>query len=453
MKRSLGFIVFVAALGGFLFGFDTAVISGAEGDIQELFDLSSWSLGFTVAVALIGTVIGAVTAGIPAERFGRKKIMIFIGLLYSLSAIGSALAMNWYFLIFARFIGGIGVGASSVVGPMYIAEIAPANKRGRLVAIYQLNVVGGIFIAFVSNYLIGKIDTGLWRYMLGAETIPAIAYFSMAFFIPFSPRWLVKKERIDHALKVLTQVGIKDPQASLDAIKDSVLHEFKGKHESLFKRKYRKPVIFAFLIAAFNQLSGINAIMYYAPRIFQNAGLPESDSLLHSAFIGFTSVVTTIIALSIIDRFGRRTLMFIGSLGLILFLGLITQSFYAQQFGGYTLLVYLVGYMAFFGFSQGTVIWVFVSEVFPNLVREKGQALGSFTHWAGAALVSWLFPVFAGTGEMVKVEVKGEMLEFEAGSGLPFLFFTFMMVLQLIFVWKFMPETKGKTLEELEKQI
>lgn len=430
----------VAALGGFLFGFDTAVISGAEKSIQELWNLNGFWHGFTVAIALIGTVIGAIIAGKPADLFGRKKVHFYIGVFYALSAIGSALAFHWYLFLIARFLGGLGIGASSVVAPMYISEIAPSHLRGRLVALFQLNVVTGIMISFFSNYIIAQIFANdAWRWMLGVAFIPSLLFLIMVIFIPNSPRWLVKQGRNDEAKQVLVSIGEKNVEEEMADIIQSLQFEKESGTERLFQKKYRKPILYAVLIAAFNQLSGINALMYFAPRIFEMAGLAKSAALLQSAAIGFTNLIFTILAMTIIDKFGRKTLLIIGSFGMIFSLGMVSRIFFVEDFGGYSVLIYLLIFIAFFAFSQGAVIWVFISEIFPNKVRAKEQALGSFTHWFGAAIISWLFPIIA---------------EHESiGGGYAFMFFSLMMVLHLFFAWKVIPETKGKSLEEIEIEL
>ncbi|HHE54911.1 MAG TPA: MFS transporter [Caldithrix abyssi] len=443
MKNSRKYVVFVAgvaALGGFLFGFDTAVISGAEKSIQELWNLNGFWHGFTVAIALIGTVIGAIIAGKPADLFGRKKVLFYIGVFYALSAIGSALAFHWYLFLIARFLGGLGIGASSVVAPMYISEIAPSHLRGRLVALFQLNVVTGIMISFFSNYIIAQIFANdAWRWMLGVAFIPSLLFLIMVIFIPNSPRWLVKQGRNDEAKQVLVSIGEKNVEEEMADIIQSLQFEKESGTERLFQKKYRKPILYAVLIAAFNQLSGINALMYFAPRIFEMAGLAKSAALLQSAAIGFTNLIFTILAMTIIDKFGRKTLLIIGSFGMIFSLGMVSRIFFVEDFGGYSVLIYLLIFIAFFAFSQGAVIWVFISEIFPNKVRAKGQALGSFTHWFGAAIISWLFPIIA---------------EHESiGGGYAFMFFSLMMVLHLFFAWKVIPETKGKSLEEIEIEL
>jgi len=430
---------FIVALGGLLFGLDTAVISGAEKTIQQLFQLTDWWHGFTVAIALIGTVFGALAAGWPSEKFGRKKVLIAIAIIYGFSALGCALAPNWITLVIARFMGGLGIGASSVIGPMYIAEISPANLRGRLVALFQLNVVTGILLAFISNYLLADSGDQSWRWMLGVVAVPSFIFLFLLFLIPDSPRWLVKHGRKSEAKAVLIICGRTNAEEEIAHIENSLHIHSISPSEKLFSKKYSRPILYAVLLAAFNQLSGINAIMYYAPRIFEMTGLAANASLLQSVMIGATNLIFTLVAMIIIDKFGRRTLLIIGSFGLIFFLGMVARAFYLNKFDSSSVMWYLVGYIAFFAFSQGAVIWVFISEIFPNSVRSKGQTLGSFTHWFGAAAISWTFPVAANNPAI--------------GGGNAFMFFSVMMMLHLIFAWKVIPETKGKTLEEIQKSL
>jgi sugar porter (SP) family MFS transporter len=429
----------VAALGGFLFGFDTAVISGVEKTIQQLWGLDNVAHGFTVASALFGTVLGAALAGIPAEKYGRKKILQAIGLLYLVTSLVTALTDTWMLFVIFRFLGGVGVGASSVVGPMYISEIAPAHKRGRLVALFQFNVVSGILVAFFSNYLLSSMGEDAWRWMLGVQAIPSLIYFAMVFTVPESPRWLIRQKRTAEAEAVFDSIGEHMPKAAIQRIEQSLQQADHGaKADSLFSRAYRRPVFLAVTLALFNQLAGINAIMYYAPRIFELTGLAKDTALLQSVSIGVTNMVFTLLALSMIDRFGRKTLLMIGSVGMIVFLGLTALAFFQNDFDGISIMLYLIGFIACFAFSQGAVIWVFISEIFPNSVRSGGQSLGSFTHWVMAAIVSMLFPVIAGM---------------EKGGAYAFAFFASMMVLQLFFAWKILPETKGKSLEQIQDVI
>lgn len=421
-----------------MFGFDTAVISGAEKSVQELFALDGFWHGFTVAIALIGTFLGALLAGKPADLLGRKKCLVIIAVLYAVSAAGSALAGAWIPFLIYRLIGGLGVGASSVIGPMYISEISPAHLRGRLVALFQFNVVFGILISFFSNYLLTSIGENAWRWMLGVEFFPAAIFFILVLFIPNSPRWLVRRDRIEDARRVLEKVGEENLDEAILDISHS-LEAHAGEKVRLFSWKYRLPIMFAVLLASFNQLSGINALMYYAPRIFQMAGIEENASFLQAVAIGLTNLIVTVIAMSLIDYFGRRKLMIVGSIGTCFALGMVSFTFFTENFAGYNVLLYLMIFQGFFAFSQGTVIWVFLAEIFPNRVRGKGQALGSFTHWAWAAAISWLFPLVAESPAI--------------GGRYSFLFFSVMMVFQLFFAWKIMPETKGKSLEQIERDL
>ena len=424
---------------GFLFGFDTAVISGAEQAIQELWSLDPGTLGAMVSAALVGTVIGALGGGVPADRYGRKRTLIWIGVLYLLSAAASALAPDVYTLMIARFVGGLGVGASSVVAPMYISEIAPAQDRGKLVAIFQFNIVFGILIAFFTNFLIGGGGDGLWRYMLGTEVIPCILYLVLILGVPRSPRWLVVKRNNDaEALEVLRRIDPATAETELAAIKASDLTP--GTSTSLsefFGGRYRLPILLAFLIAFFNQASGINAILYYAPRIFGMTGLGESSSLLASVGVGAVNLIFTLIGLSMIDRFGRKTLMYIGSVGYILSLSAVAWAFYTEAFNGLFVPICIFVFIASHAIGQGTVIWVFINEVFPNEVRSYGASWGCGTHWVFAAIIAGTFPAMATALGPVTV----------------FAIFAGMMVLQLLWVATRMPETKGVSLEDLQKRL
>lgn len=428
----------IVALGGFLFGFDTAVISGVEQRIQELFQLSSFMHGFTISSALIGTVTGALLAGRPADRFGRKPVLFVIASLYVVTAVGSALAQNVESFIIFRFLGGIGVGASSVVAPMYIAEISPAKIRGRMTALFQFNVISGILIAYVSNYLLRNAGDEPWRWMLGVAGIPSAIYLLALFLIPESPRYLIKVGKTVIAKAILERIEISSIDEEIEEIKKS-LDQSGERKQTLFSSLYLKPISIAFLVAMFNQFSGINAILYYAPRIFEISGLTNTDSLFQSIMIGITNGIFTIVGMILIDRAGRKTLLMVGSAGMSVCLALVARTFYIQDFAGYTLLIYLLTYMMFFAFSTGAVIWVLIAEIFPNRIRGKGQSFGSFTHWFFAALITFLFPVIE------KIS--------ESGVAFAFMFFAVMMVLQLIVVWRYFPETKGRTLEELGKNL
>lgn len=427
-----------AALAGFLFGFDVVVISGADKKLQALWESSDAFHGWVVmGMALWGTVIGAIFGGIPTNKYGRKNTLIVIGILFAVSALGSGLSTGpWMFAVF-RFIGGVGVGASTIAAPAYISEIAPAKNRGRLVAMYQFNIVFGIMIAFFSNYLLSGIGENDWRWMVGVEAIPAVLYIFFALKVPKSPRWLHAKHKIEEAKKVLAiinpDIPVEEQLKAFHSEADEV-----DTTENIFMKKYRFPLTLAFLIAFFNQFSGINAFLYYAPRIFEEAGLGESTALLSSVGIGVTNLIFTLLGVFLIDRLGRKTLMYIGSVGYIISLGLVSAAFFLG-WSGMAVPIFLFLFIAAHAVGQGAVIWVFISEIFPNHLRASGQSFGSSTHWILAALIPSLIP-FLFNHPMI-------------GPGVVFLCFTIMMVLQLLFVAFMMPETKGKTLEELEKII
>ncbi|WP_132051889.1 sugar porter family MFS transporter [Pseudocnuella soli] len=433
----------VVALGGFLFGFDTAVISGAEQAIQQYWALTPVQHGLTVSIALIGTIIGSLFGSIPSDGLGRRTTLMIIAALYLLSSLGTALATDWYLFLLFRFMGGLGVGASSVTAPVYISEIAPAHRRGRLVALFQFNIVFGILVSYLSNYLIGQNGENAWRWMLGVQAFPSLLFLVLLQWVPESPRWLISKRgKVAEAtaiLQIANPEGYVEEVASIQRNKaDEEAGNVAGdRSNQLFSRRYKFPIFLAVTFALFNQVSGINAIIYYAPRIFEMTGLGRSSSLLSTVGIGVVNFLFTLIALQFIDRIGRKTLMLIGSVGLITTLGLVAQAFYTQDFNGWAVTVYLLVYIAFFAFSQGAVIWVFISEIFPNQVRAKGQTLGSTTHWVMAAVIAFAFP----------------MLAERLGGGHTFLFFSIMMVLQLLFVWKLMPETKGRSLENIERTL
>jgi MFS transporter, SP family, arabinose:H+ symporter len=427
----------VAALGGLLFGFDTAVIAGITADLTKAYDLSANGLGLTVASALWGTILGAMLASIPGEKFGRRDSLRVMAILYFLSAAGCALAWNWYALVLFRFIGGLGIGGSSVLGPMYIAEIAPAKWRGRLVAFFQFNVVAGILLAYLSNYLIGLAGFGEteWRWKLGVSAFPALLFLAMLFTIPRSPRWLVSRDREPEARHVLVEIGEENIDAELKQMVASVHLDQRHGAEPLFRAKYGLPIFLAISIGMFNQLSGINAILYYLNDIFAKAGFTKVSGDLQAVSIGATNLLFTMIAMTIIDRVGRRTLLLVGALGTAVCLGGVAGVFISGSHEN--LLVWLlVGFIAFFAFSQGAVIWVYLSEVFPTRVRAKGQSLGSFTHWVMNAAISWAFPVLA-----------------KWSKPIPFVFFSAMMVAQFFVVLFIYPETKGVTLEDMEEKL
>lgn len=420
-----------AALGGLLFGFDTAVISGATQALQAHFALSDPALGFTVASALIGTVIGSLVAGAPADRFGRRRMLLAIAIAYLVSSLGSGLANSWPVLLLFRMLGGLAIGAASVVTPVYIAEVAPTRFRGRLVALNQLNIVLGILLAFLSNYLIARgLDADVaWRWMLGIVAAPSALFLLVTLLLPESPRWLVVKGRSADALDVLQRLGFADPERETAAMQGAQVRE---RQPQLFQRRYAVPVGCAIAIAMFNQLSGINALLYYAPRIFALGGAGTDSAMLQSVAVGGINLVFTVLALFLIDRFGRKPLLYVGSLVCALALFLVGFQLEQPVADGTLILVGMLGFIAAFAVSQGAVIWVFLSEVFPSEVRGKGQALGSTTHWVMAAAITWIFPIVAGRI-----------------GGWVFLFFGAMMLLQLVWVWRFMPETNGVPLEEM----
>ena len=444
-NKNLSYWTSTVALAGFLFGFDTVVISGANQPIQDLWGTGNMMNGFfhglfIMSMALWGTVIGALLGGIPTEKFGRKKVLFWIGVLYTASALGSALAWDPYSFSFFRFIGGLGVGASSVTVPTYLSEIAPENKRGQMVARYQFMIVFGIFIAFFSNYLLHGIGgENDWRYMLGIEALPAIIYTILVMGVPRSPRWLItKRNNLTEAKGVLTSMGIADVNAAVEHIKKFAAN----KTESFWNKKYRWPVILAFLIAFFNQLSGINFILYYAPEILDRAGLAGKDSLLSSISIGLINLVFTMLGMYLIDRVGRKTLMLWGSLGYILGLSMVAYCFYAGL-SSVILLSFILVFIAAHAIGQGAVIWVFISEIFPNNVRGYGQAFGSGTHWVFAAIITMVTPIFLNESTGI----------FKDNPWPIFAFFAGFMILQLLFVLFMMPETKGKSLEALEMEL
>jgi sugar porter (SP) family MFS transporter len=433
----------IAALGGLLFGFDTAVISGTTAQLRDVFGLTPNTLGFTVASALIGTILGAIVAGKPSDTLGRRKTLSWIAVLYFISAAGSAFAWDWYSFLIFRLIGGLAVGGSSVVAPMYIAEISPARFRGRLVAITQLNIVSGILIAYLSNYLIAQLQLGAaeWRMMFGVEALPAALFFVLLFVTPLSPRWLVAQGRRGEAVGVLESLGAESAEKLVQEIEGSLALERHSLREPLFQKAYKEPILLAIAIATFNQLSGINALMYYAPHIFQMAGAGEDSALLQAVAVGGTMLVFTLGGLAVIDHIGRRKLMIVGSIGYIVSLAAVAGAFYAygtdfDELGSTVVLASLLVFIAAHGLGQGAVIWVFLSETFPNRVRARGQALGSFTHWFFAALISWTFPIIA-----------------EVSGGHTFAFYALMMVLQLVWVLRVMPETKGIPLEEIQRRL
>jgi sugar porter (SP) family MFS transporter len=426
----------VAALAGLLFGFDTVVISGADQKLQALWNSSDGFHGAVVmAMALWGTVAGALFGGIPPQYYGRKKTLLWIGVLYTVSAVGSALANDPISFAVFRFIGGLGVGISTIAAPAYISEIAPAQYRGRLVGLYQFSLVSGILLAFISNYLLSGIGENDWRWMMGVEAFPALIYTLLCFGIPQSPRWLITQNKLEEAEKIFKKI---DPQASFSQLVKEIQHDKadNSSTESIFHSKYRFPLQLAFLVAFFNQLSGINAFLYYAPRIFEEGGLEASASLLSSIGIGVTNLIFTLIGISLIDKLGRRQLMYIGSFGYIISLSLVSCAFFFQ-WGGILIPLFLFLFIAAHAIGQGAIIWVFISEIFPNHLRNAGQSFGTSVHWVLAAIIPSFVPLLFGS----------------IGAAVVFLVFALFMVLQLLFVHFMMPETRGVTLEQLSKDL
>lgn len=446
-SASLFGISLIAALAGFIFGFDTVVISGANLPIKELWHTSPLFHGFFImSMALWGTVAGAIFGGLPTQKYGRKKVLLWIGILFSVSAIGSALANDPYVFSFFRFIGGVGIGVSSVAAPTYVSEISTPSNRGRLVAMYQFNIVFGILVAFLSNYFLqGVGGVNDWRWMLGVMAVPSLVYTVMVFGIPESPRWLVSVKKDDAgARKVMERLGMSNIDEEINLINASAQHEAHAGHDSksFFSSKYKTIIWLAFLVAFFNQWSGINFILYYAPEILGRAGLAAKESLFNSIAIGGTNLIFTFAGLYLIDRLGRRTLLVIGSLGYIVSLAMVAWCFYAQTSPG-LLMIFLLLFIAAHAIGQGAVIWVFISEIFPNKVRAMGQSFGASIHWVFAALITLITPVFLDDQNGI----------FKDNPWPIFAFFACMMVLQLIWVLTKVPETKGVSLEELERKL
>ena len=431
MNKKLILWTITVGLGGLLFGLDVAVISGAEQAIQKLWNLGNLMHGTAIAMALYGTVIGAAFGNIPANKIGRRKTLIWIGIIFLVSSVGAAIAEDVYTFMFFRLLGGLSIGASSVVAPVYISEIAPAKHRGKMVIAFQLNIVAGILIAYVSNYLFrGMGGENDWRWMLGIVGIPSVIFSILMFFTPETPRWLLLFKKDEPAARKVLQLTEENIDATVNNIRNSV----STKKESLFSGKFGKLLLLAFLLAFFNQLSGINAIIYFAPRVFEKAGLAQDSAFLSTAGIGIVNLIFTLLGWYLIDRVGRKTLMYIGSIGYIISLSLIAFSFSGNSHGGITWFVFM--FIASHAIGQGAVIWVFLSEIFPNSVRAEGTSFGCLTHWVFAALISQVFPFFSQYGEQYI-----------------FGFFACMMVLQLLFVWKMMPETKRIALENMEARV
>ncbi|WP_035614070.1 sugar porter family MFS transporter [Haloferula sp. BvORR071] len=436
--NKLFFWTITSALAGFLFGFDTVVISGAEKKIQHLWGLEDMAHGIAIGSALYGMVLGSLIGGWPTDKFGRKKTLLWIGILYLLSAVGSALAQDVYVFSIARFLGGVGVGISTVASPLFISEIAPPDKRGRLAGMFQFNIVFGIVVAFFSNWALAGTGENAWRWMLGVMAFPSVIYTALCFSLPESPRWLIsKKNDRSKAKEVLRQISPDVPDEEIEATVNRISsHSAHGAPSGPFwSKRLRTPIILAFLIAFFNQLSGINAILYFAPRIFEMTGLGEKTAMLTSIGIGVTNLIFTFAGLWLIDRLGRRTLLYIGSFGYILSLGVVSWAFYTQNYS--IVPAFIFAFIAAHAIGQGAVIWVFISEIFPNEHRAMGQSLGSATHWVFAALLTTFFPKMVGS--------------FHPGA--VFAFFAFMMCLQLLWVKTMVPETKGTALEDMEGQL
>lgn len=426
------------ALGGLLFGFDTVVISGAIDALVRLYGLSAQDKGWTVAIALIGTVVGALGAGVVGQKLGGRETLRITALLYVISAIGSALAWSWPSLMVFRFVGGLGIGASSVLGPVYIAELAPAKWRGRLVGTFQFNVVLGILLAYVSNYAIRTLHLGAteWRWQVGVAAVPALGFLVLLFGIPRSPRWSASRDQIEDALAVLKLMGEPDPEAELADIREALRQEHASAHEPVFRWKYRYPLFLAISIGAFNQLAGINAILYYLPNIFASAGFSQISGDQQAIAIGFTNLIFTMVGMSVIDKLGRKTLLLIGAAGTASCLAGVAWLFSTHSHPG-ALVWILVTYIAFFALSQGAVIWVYIGEVFPNSVRSKGQGVGNASHWIMNTAIALEFPVVV------------HFLNTET----PFVFFAVMTVVQFLVVLFTYPETKGQTLEALQRKL
>ncbi|HEU4901999.1 MAG TPA: sugar porter family MFS transporter [Flavisolibacter sp.] len=448
-RANLTGISLIAALAGFIFGFDTVVISGANQPIKDLWhttEISPWFHGFFImSMALWGTVIGAIFGGVPTDKYGRKKVLLWVGILFSVSALGSALAQDPFTFSFFRFLGGLGIGVSSVAAPAYVSEISTPATRGRLVALYQFNIVFGILVAFLSNYFLkGVGGANDWRWMLGVMAVPSLLYTVMVLRIPESPRWLVStKGDLKAAKTVLSKLGILNPDEVIASVLKSVQHETAtGSAAGFFSARYKTVLWLAFLVAFFNQWSGINFILYYAPEILERAGLAAKESLFNSIAIGGTNLLFTFVGLYLIDRAGRKTLLMIGSIGYIVSLGLVAYAFYTHASAGF-LLTFLLLFIASHAVGQGAVIWVFISEIFPNKVRARGQSFGASVHWVFAAFITLITPIFLDKDYGI----------FKENPWPIFAFFAFMMVLQLVWVLTRMPETKGVSLEELEKRL
>lgn len=429
----------IAALGSFLFGFDTAVISGTTEALRHAFALTDNLLGLTVSSALLGTMLGAATTGRPADWWGRQRVLTILAVFFLVSAVGCALAWNWYALLFFRFFGGVAVGGASVVCPMYITEIAPAKQRGFLVAVSQLNIVLGILFAYFSNYLVacvrGTENPDVWRWMFGVMALPSLAFFAAALLIPESPRWLIKQGRSADAVAVLGRFGHEDPRRESREIEESLSAQTSGATEHLFQRRYLRPLLLACMIAAFNQLDGINAVIYYTADIFRMAGADKAGALMESIIVGLTNLVMTLVGMALIDRVGRKILLLVGSVTFV-FSHLLAVWVFATHAQGWIVIVALMGIVGSHSYSQGAVVWVVINELLPNAVRASGAAAACFLMWTLCAIIGWVFPVIA-----------------HASGALAFGFFALMMVLQFVLVAQFLPESKGISLEELQRRL
>jgi len=435
LNRYLVKATVVGALGGLLFGFDTAVIAGTTEQLSQVFHLTPWTLGLTVSIGLAGTIVGAMTSGVLGQKIGGREALRVMAFLYLISAVGCAFAWNWDALMVARFVGGLGIGGSSVLGPVYIAELAPAKWRGRMVGLFQINIVVGILLAYLSNFLIVTRHLGAtqWRWEFAVAIVPSVLFLGLLYGIPRSSRWLVTTNQTDEALEVLRLMGSPNSEEELKEIVDSVHLERGVKAEPLFRRKYALPIFIAITMGMFNQLAGINAILYYANDIFRAAGSSQSSGALKAVNVGLMNLLATFLGMALIDKVGRKTLLLIGSIGTAAALGSISLMFYTHHH--LELLVWaLMVFIVFFAISQGAVIWVFISEVFPSRVRSKGQSLGSSSHWIMNAIIAQLFPII----------VHGY------GYGAPFALFAAMMLVQFLVVLFVYPETKGRTLEEIQ---
>ena len=440
MKRYLYFITFVAALGSLLFGFETGVINGAISDVALYFDLSPAWQGFVVSVALIGCVIGALFIGKPADIYGRRYILRYMALFFLFSMLLTGLATNLWVFVIGRFIGGLAVGGASVVTPMYISEVAPPKLRGRLVATAQFAIVLGILVSFFSNFIIDSLGVGefKWRWMFLFGVIPSVIFFVLLFFIQRSPRWLVKNGKINEALKVLLRVNKGgNPEILIKEIKDSINSDVQIRYSALFRKPYLKLVLIGIGVGMFNQLSGINIVNYYSTEIFKSAGLSRETAFYLTVLVGVTNLVFTVIGMSLIDKFGRKFLLYVGGIGMPVFLGLFAWADITGHANIYIVLISMLGFIAFFAASQGTVIWVLLSEMFPTNIRARGSAIGSFSHWFFNVIITFIFPIVLST----------------IGGGYAFLFFSITTILSLVFYKYALIETKGKSLEEIEKLV